>query len=111
MKILKALNKVLGGILYGFFVIFVICFYLGGLLLSIYITLMPWVAMPGSTPALDLPLETKVFTTSMGVILFFALLTCVYSSIETEINPRYDYRPPSRRPKPPNAEPKRPILG
>lgn len=114
MKILKAFNKVLGGILFAFFVIFTVCFYLGGLALSIYIMLMSWVSMPLGTPTLDLPLETKVFISSLGVILFLSLLACVYFSIETTINPSPIMRPrPWLRPKPPKDEnkSKKPILG
>ena len=108
MKILKAFNKGLGGILYGFFVIFLVCAYLGGLALSVYIMLMPWVTMPFGTPVLDLPIETKVFVTSLAVIMLLTLLSAIYFSIDTWIDPT----PLSFRPQPPKneAKAKKPII-
>ena len=117
MKILKAFNKTLGYILCGVLVIFIVCFLIGMLALSVYLMLMSWVEIPWKTtqPALDLPLDTKIFTTFCGVMMLFVILGFTYMMIDDILNPsRHSTKrivPLSLRPKPPQqTEKTKPIL-
>ena len=121
MKILKAFNKVLGYILCGVGIIFIVCFFAGVIVLSTYLTLMSWVEMPLEVEqtALDLPLEGKILVTICGAIMFFLFLGCVYLCIHDVTHPQYSSvippLPPSLRPKvspkTENKPKKQPILG
>ena len=116
MRFLRGFNKVLGVILYIFGVLFLVAFTLGAFLTSIYLILMPWVAMPvvTDTDMLALDLELKVFISSMGGILLFVLLLMTYLEIDRSITgiPHHRRVAPPLTPKPPKPETKRkPILG
>lgn len=119
MKILKAFNKALGKFLFAALIIFFVCFYIGMLGISIYLTLMSWVEMPfeAEQTALYLPLDTKIFGTFCGVLMIFVILGFTYMFIDFEIlnpagNSAIPPLPPSRRPKVPKTENKsKPILG
>lgn len=117
MRFIRGFNKVLGAILLAFFFLFMVAFYLGGIALSIWITLMPWVAMPLVTDAdmLVLDVETKVFVSFCGGIMFLVMLVLIYFTIDTWIDPpksSFSVMPPSLKPKPPKPKNKtKPILG
>ena len=115
MRFLKVFNKGLGAILYAFGVLFMVVLTLGFLLTSIWLMLMPWVAMPlvTDTDMLALDVELKIFISFMGGVLLFILLLITYLELDRTINPpKYPIVPPIVRPKRPKPETKRkPILG
>ena len=114
MRFLQGFNKVLGVILYIFGVLFLVAFTLGAFLTSIWLILMPWVAMPIVTDLalLEADVSGKVFISFMGGVLLFVLLMITYLELDRTINPpKYPIVPPIVRPKRPKPETKRkPIL-
>ena len=113
MRFLQGFNKVLGVILYIFGVLFLVAFTLGAFLISIWLILMPWIAMPFGIDNMLLDLEFKIFISFMGGVLLFVLLMIIYLELDRTINPpKYPIVPPIVRPKRPKSETKRkPILG
>ena len=115
MRFLKVFNKGLGAILYAFLILLMVAFTLGAFLTSIWLILMPWVAMPIVTDLdmLAVDVSGKVFISSMGGILLFVLLVITYLEIDMSIT-KTSYRsvaPPlmPKDPKPENQN--KPILG
>ena len=106
---MKLFVKVLGGLIYGFLIVFLIAMYLGCLVGSIYGVVWTWTAFHNE-------LGAKIGITALCVIGFFTTLFFIYMTLDDYVNPAPRYPPPPPkciRPTPPEPEKKKskPILG
>lgn len=106
---MKLFLKILGGILYGFLVLFLWSIYLACIVASVYGIVWTWTAFNNE-------LGAKIGMTVLCVIGFFTTLFFIYMTLDEHVNPtpRYPPLPPKCiRPIPPEPEKKKskPILG
>ena len=87
---MKRFLKVFGAILLVFGIVIGVLLYIAGIGVSIYIIAIPWL-QPEHDRATD------IFVSSMGILLLFATLVCLYFSLCEWIHPR-SRKPPKRSP-------------